>query len=531
MSTFRILLRYFSAQKALLTWYVLLAVIHGFMMLPIPLILRFIIDHVSAAQWGSIVIALGLLLLVSVADIALAATSRFGIVRVVKKGIQALQQELLRLIITSPHKAAWAEYEDGLKDVIVNDTFRLDLAVTIGLSQVLPALISIIVLLVVLFILSPVLFLISCGFFPACIVILFYSRKKVAGLQDRFRRAMLLFEERVGFTIRAWELVKMQTAEHQEIAAHDEIGMEVRQSGDQLARQQTILQLSQEGMGLVFGVMLLGVGFFLSSFGMLTISQVISFFVGFSLLRSQLVIVFTGWPHVVMLHDALLRTEQVLTISQETPYSGTSSHEITGEISLRNVALSVGGAAILRDATAVFKAGTLSVIEGKNGAGKTTLLLALLGLLVPDKGNIMVDGMQLEVLDIAEYRKHVAVVSQEAIFLNASVEENERYGLDDMYTAGVSNTDFFTDGPRNISSLSGGEKQRLMISRALKRRPKILFLDEVTNHLDAAYRKALYSQLRALLPTTTIICITHDPDLIAIADARYRIVDSHVVSF
>ncbi|MCE9642888.1 MAG: ABC transporter ATP-binding protein/permease [Candidatus Andersenbacteria bacterium] len=530
MNTVKTLSRYFSVQKARLAWYVLLAVIHGFMVLPIPLILRFIIDRVPNSRWDSIASALVALLLVSSVDIALSAMSRFGIVKVVKEGVQKVQHDAVRTIVKSHHRSAWAQYAEGLKDVIVNDTYRLDLALTIGLSQVLPAIISMVVLLGALFVLSPVLFLISCGVLPLGLIALVYSRNKVSTLQERFRRAMVSFEERVGFTIRAWELVKMQTAERAEDSAYEDLVGNVRQSGGKLAYQQTILQLFQEGVGAVFGIVLLGFGFFLSSRGELSISQVVSFFVGFSLLRAQIATLFMGWPHVVMLHDALSRIEQVLAISQETPYSGTVHHEVKGEISLRNISLSVGGDTILRNANAVFKAGELSVVEGKNGAGKTTLLFAILGLLVPDAGDIFIDGASLRTIDISSYRRQIGVVSQEAIFLNASVKENEQYGLGGGQVSVLGRSDFFIDGTRDTASLSGGEKQRLMISRALERRPKILFLDEATNHLDEEYRNVLFARLKSLLPTTTIICITHDQSLIAIADARYEISDGRIIT-
>ena len=530
MSTWNLFRKYFSDQQGLLIWYVSLAVIHGFMLLPVPLLLRFVIDHVASAQWNLIGGALGILLFISVTDIILSTVSRFGIVRVIKNDIRVLQEKAVETIVRSPHRYSWIDYEGDLQDIIVHDTYRLDVAVTVGLGQVLPAAISTVVLLGVLFFLSPVLFLVSCGIFPACVFVLLYSRKRIQQLLEKFRQGTVAFEKRVGFLLKAWDLVKVQTAEQVEIEAHHNIIQDISTVGEKLARQQILLQASQEGMGLVFGVLLLGVGFFFSSLGWLSISQVISFFVGFSLVRMQLAVIFTGWPHVITLASALLRIEQVMTISSDTPYIGKEHHVLRGRISLDTISISVAEKQILENVSATFQPGILSVIEGGNGAGKTTLLLTLLGLLVPDTGEVLIDGKSLKTIDVIEYRRQVAIVSQEALFLDANAGENERYGLEhEPVSSLLYGDDFFVDSERNALSLSGGEKQRLMISRALQRNPKILLLDEITNHLDSTYREKLFHQLREVLPFTAIICVTHDQQLIAMADERYRLVNKHLI--
>lgn len=524
MSVTQMLNIYFKHQQRPLTLYVGLAVVHGFLLIPLPLLLKYVIDQLHGGALRGILIALALLLGISGLDIVLTAISRIGIVATVKEGIESLRIRLIEKVIESNHREDWQEYEKEIKDIIVHDTERLDIAVTVGLGQALPAAISAIALLGVLFFVSPILWSISFGILPFCVIALIYTKKIVYELLSKFQDEMNRFEGRVGFLVHVWELMKIQVAESVERTTHKEFVSSLRTTSNALARQHIMLQVLQDGMGLLFGVVLLGVGFLLSSLGWMTISQVIAFFVGFSLVRMQIAMIFTTWPQVITLQYVLNRIHQLLTIASTTPYSGTTPHRISGELRMQCISFSREGIDILKNIDATFLAGTMTVITGGNGEGKTTMLLILLGLLVPDSGSVSVDGVSFSEIDMREYRKQIGVVSQEGMFMNATVKENEEYGeWAERESASFEWNGFIIDPHRDVASLSGGEKQRFMIMRALRRKPKILLLDEPTNHLDATYRKVFLGEIKKLLPSTTIICITHDPQLIEIADATYRL--------
>ncbi|MEN7549964.1 ABC transporter ATP-binding protein [Rapidithrix thailandica] len=162
-------------------------------------------------------------------------------------------------------------------------------------------------------------------------------------------------------------------------------------------------------------------------------------------------------------------------------------------------------------------------IIGSNGSGKSTLIKSLYKILEPSSGSILFNKKNISGMSHAELAKHVAVVGQfNRTDLDFSVREfvvmgryphkkrYERMNREDYtiveQTLNLLEIRDYQD--RKISSLSGGEKQRVVVARALTQQPKCLILDEPTNHLDIKYQLQLFKQLKKL-PITIIMSI-HD---------------------
>ncbi len=515
----RLFHRIFSAYKIPLAAYGVLGVLHGLLLIPIPLLLKYLIDQSSAGAFQGMAPIVGIMLGACLMSIALLIVGRIGLVKTVKKRVEELRIDLARQIIHTPHRGQWKEYEGQLKSIVVDDTERLDMAITIGFGQVLPACISAIIMSIVLLSISPLLFVIACAMIPPIFLTLIRFKHKLQDAHQAFRDSFSSMEHSVQFLIHAWELIKTHTAERIETEKQKRTFAHARQSSQKLATLHIALQALQESIGLIFGILLLAIGFYFVSMGKLAAGEVVSFFAGFSLLRVQLSNIFNGWPHIVTLTQSLQHINQLLAIRLATPYQGTKKHALQGEISLQNISVTASGTHILRNVSVTFRPHSFSVITGKNGDGKTTLLLVLLGLVSPNGGRILIDQEDLTTLDIHHYRKQLAVVSQHPLFLNATAQENKGYGLDDGAAAhDLIGEEFHIEENRHVDSLSGGEKQKLMIERALMRNPKVLLLDEPTNHLDAQSFERLLDFVKTASRTRTIICISHEPRIIAQAD-------------
>ena len=190
-------------------------------------------------------------------------------------------------------------------------------------------------------------------------------------------------------------------------------------------------------------------------------------------------------------------------------------------------------------------AGKLTAILGPSGAGKSTLIDLLTALLTPTGGRILVDGVPLSEFATRSWRKLIGYVPQDTSMLHASIMENltlgdptigEEDAIAALKNAGAWEFVSGMDGGLNAIvgeqglKISGGQRQRLAIARALVHRPQILLLDEATSALDMETELAFCDTLRGLTPEVTIIAISHRPALEAVADVAYHLDRGRLVS-
>ena len=162
------------------------------------------------------------------------------------------------------------------------------------------------------------------------------------------------------------------------------------------------------------------------------------------------------------------------------------------------------GAPVLRDASLSLETGQVGVLLGRNGCGKTTLLKTTLGLCTPEQGQIRFDGQALGAMKRQQRAQVAAYVPQELQFGALRVYDAVLAALADM--------DLTALAERNVQTLSGGERQKVAIARALAQEPKLLVFDEPTGNLDVANEQRILRQARRLARTRgmTVLCTLHD---------------------
>ncbi|MCK1225567.1 energy-coupling factor transporter ATPase [Streptococcus uberis] len=186
----------------------------------------------------------------------------------------------------------------------------------------------------------------------------------------------------------------------------------------------------------------------------------------------------------------------------------------------------------LKDVTFHVKQGEWLSIIGHNGSGKSTSVRLLNGLLVPESGNIIVDGELLTEKNVWDIRQKIGMVFQnpDNQFVGATVEDDVAFGLENK---GVEHSQMKerVDEALNLvgmsafktrepARLSGGQKQRVAIAGAVALRPMIIVLDEATSMLDPKGRLELINTIRSIREDyqLTVISITHDLDEVALSD-------------
>ncbi|HEY8120023.1 MAG TPA: ABC transporter ATP-binding protein [Myxococcota bacterium] len=216
-----------------------------------------------------------------------------------------------------------------------------------------------------------------------------------------------------------------------------------------------------------------------------------------------------------------------------------------GDIAIEAVTFAYDdGAAILREASALLPLGKKTALRGASGIGKTTLVDLLLGHERPVTGRIAIGGADLAALDRAAWRRSVALVPQEPVIFRASLADNVRYAAPDASAGEVAEAasraglgPLVAALPGGLSArlgergqgLSGGEKQRIAIARALLQRPALVILDEPTSALDAALEAELLAELDALFAGVTQLVISHREAPLANADQRLVLRDGRLL--
>ncbi len=233
------------------------------------------------------------------------------------------------------------------------------------------------------------------------------------------------------------------------------------------------------------------------------------------------------------IHDLIVESKQ----ERET-ISGTVRPTLTEGCSLRDVSFAFEAKPVLQDISLEVPANKVTVIMGASGVGKTTLTDLLLGLYRPDRGEILIDGVSLEKIDLETWRAMIGYVPQELILFHDTILANitlgdQSLGEDDaraaLEAAGAWN--FVSALPDGMLSevgergikLSGGERQRIALARALVHKPSLLILDEVTSALDPETELAICGNIRDLSNSLTILSITHRPAWVAVADQVFEL--------
>jgi ATP-binding cassette, subfamily C, bacterial len=217
---------------------------------------------------------------------------------------------------------------------------------------------------------------------------------------------------------------------------------------------------------------------------------------------------------------------------------GERAPSLEREIRLDSVSFSHDVRPVLHELSLVIPAGELTVITGPSGAGKTTLVDLVVGLLDPDDGRILVDGVPLAEIDRYAWRRQIGYVPQEPLLVNDSVLRNVTLGEPGFSEADARAAleaadawEFVSVLPQGMNSsigerggqLSGGQRQRLAIARALVHRPRLLILDEATSNLDPDSEAAVLETIERLKGRLTMLAVSHDEGLVRAADHVARL--------
>ncbi len=206
----------------------------------------------------------------------------------------------------------------------------------------------------------------------------------------------------------------------------------------------------------------------------------------------------------------------------ETRDRGTLEKPLEGRIELNNVTVSYEGKPALKEVSFSVESGSQTAIIGPTAAGKTQLLYLLTGLIKPQEGVVLFDGVNIEDYKKELFRNQIGFVFQDSVLFNLSLRENIAFN-DNVTDASLNRaletaelTEFVNTLPEKMdtmisergTSLSGGQKQRIMLARALAMDPKILLLDDFTARVDRETERKILTNVMKNYPNLTLISVT-----------------------
>ena len=216
-----------------------------------------------------------------------------------------------------------------------------------------------------------------------------------------------------------------------------------------------------------------------------------------------------------------------------------------GEIDFEHVYFTYDGdRMILKDINFTLHSGDCVAIVGPSGSGKSTIVNLIPRLWDPTEGRVLFDGTDVRDLTLKSLRDEVGVVTQETYLFNGTIRENLRYAKEDATEEEMIDAckkaniyDFISKQPDGLDTmvgnrglkLSGGEKQRISIARALLKDPALLIFDEATSALDSISEAAIQAAINPLIEERTSILIAHRLSTILHADEILVVRDGEIV--
>lgn len=373
---------------------------------------------------------------------------------------------------------------------------------------------------------------------PIAVVLRHLLGKRSRKRNEMFRREMEYFSARVGEMATLMPITRahgLETTATRRVADGAE---GVRAAGYQLdllnGRFASVSWVSLQLLGV--GCLMLAAWVSISGWLPITAGQVVLLSAYFALLTTSMTSLLMLLPIIARGAESVRSMAEVLQDPDLEHNEGKSTVKtVVGEIALHNVTFRYPGATTdsLQQIDLVVHPGETVAFVGSSGSGKSTMLNLVLGFLRPVHGQLLLDGVDMESLDLRTFRRFVSVVPQESVLFEGSIRANVVYGLGEIADATVHEAllnanalDIVASQPDGWNTivgergarLSGGQRQRIAIARALIRNPRVLLLDEATSALDLESELKVREALGRLMQGRTTLIVAHRLSTVRTAD-------------
>ncbi len=394
-------------------------------------------------------------------------------------------------------------------------------------NGLVPILINIVVVLCITFYKNPGMAVFFLASIPISFLVIRVFRRNIRSTNRNFRQQMENMSSEVAEMVEMVPLTRAHALESVEITRIDRQLEKIREGGYRLDIVTATFGASAWLATQVMQLLCLGFSGYLAYYHHISVGEVVLYQTYFTQILNQINSLINVYPDIMKGFESIHSVSEIFSSQDVERNSGKKKlRDIAGDVQFENVSFRYGAGQppVLTDFSLHVRPGEHIAIVGESGAGKTTLLSLLIGFISPARGHISIDGEDMHSVNLASFRRNIAVVPQNTILFSGTIRQNITYGLRQIdetrlrqVVEAADLTDLVDRLPQGLDTplgehgdtLSGGQKQRISIARAMIRQPRIIILDEATSALDSISEAHVQKALRNLTRGRTTFLVAH----------------------
>lgn len=422
---------------------------------------------------------------------------------------------------------------------------------TMQLSQTLPAAVfTLIVALVVTAIRVPYFLIFFALTVPLSVTLIRWMKGALQEHNRDFRRKVEAMSSSINEMIQLLPITRAHGVENQEITRLEQRLWNVREAGLNLDSINAVFAAMSWVVFRLFEVLCLIVAAIAAITQIVPVSpgDVVMLTAFFTNLTNSVMALTNILPQITRGFESIHSIGEVLESPDVEENEGKNHVQlVNGRFEFENVSFAYPGTtdSSLKNLSLTVKPGETIALVGPSGAGKSTFLNLIIGYVRPTSGRLLLDGQDMNTLDLRTYRRFLSVVPQKTVLFDGTLRQNILYGTSDVHPEHFEKVlqaaniyDFAYGLPDGVDTyigeggamLSGGQQQRIAIARALIRNPQVLILDEATSALDSISEREVQDALDHLTEGRTTFVVAHRLSTIRKADRIVVLNDGEVTA-
>ncbi len=477
--------------------------------------------------------------------------STYGVSKVYDKLIRHIEYALRSSLIQKLQELSIMFHKNTnsgkLQSKIMRDCENIEALLSMIFRNFFIIVISMLIAIGVTLFKCPVVMLFFLFMVPAEIILLKVLRKTIQRKNNEFRSEIENAQSDVSEMIELIPVTRAHGLQSREIQKMDCRLNSVMGTGYSLDKTNNLFGACSWVLMQTANLACLSFSGYLAYKGKITVGEVVLYQTYFSQIVGNINSLLNLYPQITKGLESINSVGEILAEEHvEINNSLIPLDNIQGLVEFRNVYYKYEDSSkwTLKNLNLSVKAGESIAFVGGSGSGKSTILNLLIGFDRPQEGKILIDGINMQNIDINKFRSHIAVVPQNTVLFSGTVRDNITYGTTGVTDAqiweilkDVGLDDIVASFPAKLNTqlgehggkMSGGQRQRISIARALLRNPEIIIFDEATSALDSVSEQKVQQAVERMMKHCTTFLVAHRLSTIKNAD-RIAVIENGTIS-